>query len=116
MEEGSGQIRAMIAVTAKATAGGDRFFETLPCRIFLSALPLPFLWIGIGVGPKSAGLNIMESCPYPTSAAGESFLVSSVILLFTQRVKSKMTDRCPEDKSSGGVWGEAPGPCLRIWG
>ena len=51
----------------------------------------------------------------PTSAAGESFLVSSILLLFTQRVKSKKIDRCPEDKSSGGVWGEAPGPCLRIW-
>ena len=51
----------------------------------------------------------------PTSAVGKSFLVSSVILLFTQRVKSNMTDRCPEDKSSGGVWGEAPGFCLWIW-
>ena len=73
----------------------------------------PFVRL-VGTGPKSAGLNIAESRLYPASAAGESFLVSFILLLFTQRVKSNMTDRCPEDKSSGGVWGEAPGPCLRF--
>ena len=43
----------------------------------------------------------METCQHSLreSVSGESFPVSFVILLFTQRVKSKITDRYPEDKS-----------------